>query len=101
LGKQSCQFAQCFTEVIFGRFKNYLQQVYNEYKLPIWITEFNANPNRPNSTQAAFLQLALPYLESLDYVERYAYFQPNPTNASVPVDPANYFDAPGNLTNIG
>jgi hypothetical protein len=87
--------------VIFERFKNYLQQVYNEYKLPIWITEFNANPNRPNSTQAAFLQLALPYLESLPYVERYAYFQPNPANATVPVDPAYYFDAAGNLTNIG
>ena len=24
-----------------------------------------------------FMELALPYLESLDYVERYAWFQPN------------------------
>jgi trimeric autotransporter adhesin len=81
-------------EQIFNRFKAYLQNVYNIYNLPIWITEFNANPNRPNATHEAFLNLALPYLESLSYVERYAYFQPN---GGV----ANYFDAGGNLTNIG
>ena len=81
-------------EQIFNRFKTYLQNVYNQYQLPIWLTEFNANPNRSNATQEAFLNLALPYLESLDYVERYAYFQPVSNNA-------NYFDAGGALTNIG
>ena len=81
-------------EQIFTRFKAYLQNVYNLYKLPIWITEFNANPNRPNATHEAFLNLALPFLDTLSYVERYAYFQPN---GGV----ANYFDAAGNLTNIG
>ncbi|RXK61634.1 T9SS type A sorting domain-containing protein [Lacibacter luteus] len=81
-------------EQIFNRFKAYLQNVYNIYQLPIWITEFNANPNRPNATQEAFLNLALPYLESLDYVERYAYFQPVSNTG-------NYYDAGGNLTNIG
>ena len=86
---------------IFNRFKAYLANVYNIYKLPIWITEFNANPNRGNATQEAFLRLALPYLESLDYVERYAYFQPNPAYASVPQTPANYYDANGAITNIG
>jgi trimeric autotransporter adhesin len=79
---------------IFNRFKSYLQNVYNIYQLPIWITEFNANDNRGNPIQEAFLQLALPYLESLDYVERYAYFQPV-SNSS------NYFDGNNNLTNIG
>ncbi|KAB7726846.1 T9SS type A sorting domain-containing protein [Rudanella paleaurantiibacter] len=86
---------------VFNRFKAYLQRVHDEYQLPIWITEFNANPNRDNSVQAAFLELALPYLEQLDYVERYAYFQPNPQFASTNVATANYFDASGNLTNIG
>jgi hypothetical protein len=86
---------------VFNRFKAYLQQVYNEYKLPIWITEFNANPNRDNSVHAAFLQLALPYLESLPYVERYAYFQPDPKNASTNVATAFYYDNANNLTNIG
>lgn len=87
---------------VFNRFKAYLQQVYSEYKLPIWITEFNANPNRDNSVQAAFLQLALPYLETLSYVERYAYFQPNRANATTTanITSANYLDG-STLTNIG
>lgn len=86
---------------IFNRFKAYLANVHNIYQLPIWITEFNANPNRGNPIQEAFLRLALPYLESLDYVERYAYFQPNPQYAQVPQTPANYYDANGAITNIG
>jgi hypothetical protein len=86
---------------IFNRFKAYLENVHNIYQLPIWITEFNANPNRGNATQEAFLQLALPYLESLSYVERYAYFQPNPAYAQNSVSSANYLDANGALTNIG
>ncbi|MCL6258256.1 glycosyl hydrolase [Aquiflexum sp. TKW24L] len=87
---------------IFNRFKNYLENVHNIYKMPIWITEFNANPNRGNEIQQAFLELALPYLENLDYVERYAYFQPNPNNSSNPnVTTAFYYDENSNLTNIG
>ncbi|MCM5664036.1 glycosyl hydrolase [Galbibacter mesophilus] len=86
---------------IFDRFKNYLNRVHEKYKLPIWITEFNANPNRGNATQEEFLRLALPYLESLEYVERYAYFQPNPKNSSTPNEPAYFYDDAGNLTNIG
>lgn len=88
-------------QAVFGRFKAYLERVHALYQLPIWITEFNANPNRDNSVQAAFLQLALPYLEQLDYVERYAYFQPNPAYGSTTVAGATYFDNSGNLTNIG
>ncbi|MFH4969508.1 glycosyl hydrolase [Gaetbulibacter sp. M240] len=64
-------------ENVFNRFKNYLQRVYDLYGLPIWITEFNANPNRSTATNYAFMQLALPYLETLDYVERYCWYQPN------------------------
>ncbi|WP_282072501.1 glycosyl hydrolase [Polaribacter atrinae] len=82
-------------ESVFNRFKTYLQNVYDLYGLPIWITEFNANPNRSNATNYGFMQLALPYLETLDYVERYAWFQPN---SGV----ADYYDAAGtNLTNVG
>lgn len=86
---------------VFNRFKAYLANVYQIYGLPIWITEFNANPNRENSVQDGFLRLALPYLEQLDYVERYAYFQPNPQYSSNVVTPANYYDTNGNITNIG
>jgi hypothetical protein len=79
---------------IFNRFKNYLTNVYNLYGLPIWITEFNANPNRTNAVNYQFMQLALPYLESLDYVERYVWFQPFS-------GAADYYDSSGNLTNVG
>lgn len=61
-------------EAAFNRFKSYLDRVYNIYKLPIWITEFNANPARSQAVNARFLELALPYLESLDYIERYCWF---------------------------
>jgi hypothetical protein len=81
--------------VVFNRFKTYLQNVYNLYGLPIWITEFNANPNRSTATNYGFMQLALPYLETLDYVERYAWYQPN---SGV----ADYYDGTGTiLTNVG
>lgn len=86
---------------IFSRFKNYLENVHRIYGSPIWITEFNANPNRGNAIQAAFLNLALPYLESLEYIERYAYFEPMSSNAANPVDSADLKDENGNLTNIG
>lgn len=65
-------------EKVFTRFKNYLDRVYNEHGLPIWITEFNANANRDSSVHIGFLKLALPYLESLDYIERYDFFSVNP-----------------------
>lgn len=79
---------------VFNRFVNYLENVHDLYGLPIWITEFNANPNRTNQVNYEFMQLALPYLESLDYVERYAWFEPNS-------DVADYTDTNGNLTNVG
>jgi len=79
---------------IFTRFKNKVIACYNYYKMPIWITEFNANKNRLRATQDAFLQLALPWLESTPYVERYAYFQPDGGNGS-------FVDAGGNLTTTG
>ena len=79
---------------IFTRFKNRVTAAYNYYKMPIWITEFNANKNRSRAVQDAFLQLALPWLESTPFVERYAYFQPDGGNGS-------FLDATGNLTSTG
>jgi hypothetical protein len=88
---------------IFNRFKTYLQDVYNEYGLPIWITEFNANRYRNSATQLAFMQLALPYLESLDYVERYAWFEPvHPSGNANQEGFADYYDDTNfALTNVG
>ena len=64
-------------EEIFARFKKYLSNAYHQYRRPLWITEWNANIYRNTATQDAFLQMALPYLETLGYVERYSYYQPN------------------------
>lgn len=38
------------------------------------VLQRNANPARSNATNAAFIALDLPYLETLDYVERYPWF---------------------------
>ena len=64
---------------VFARFQSYILNFHNTFNLPIWITEFNANPARSNALNAAFIALALPWLESLDYVERYAWFPYNST----------------------
>lgn len=61
---------------IFNRFKLWLDNMHKRYNRPLWITEFNANRYRIPSVQEGFLKLALPYLESLDFVERYSYFEP-------------------------
>jgi hypothetical protein len=61
---------------IFNRFKNYITLVYNLYGKPIWVTEFNANPNRTSAIHEAFIALVLPWLETDPRVERYAYFFP-------------------------
>src|SRR3546814_144920 len=61
---------------VFNRFKNYLNKMYNLYKKPIWITEFNANRNRTPETHARFMELALPWLDAQPFIERYAYFFP-------------------------
>ncbi len=79
---------------VFFRFTNYLQSVYDLYGLPIWITEFNANRYRNEWVHRQFLELALPYLENLDYVERYSFFPPV-------TDVADFFDENNNLTWIG
>lgn len=79
---------------IFNRFKNAVIACYNRYKMPIWITEFNANRYRNRWVQDKFLELAMPWLEETPYVERYAYFQPFGGNGS-------FFDAEGNLTSTG
>jgi Glycosyl hydrolase catalytic core len=62
---------------VFARFQNYIETVYAVHGLPIWITEFNANPARSITTNAAFMALALPWLDSLSYIERYAWFPYN------------------------
>lgn len=59
---------------VFNRFKSAVNACYALHKKPIWITEFNASKYRSNAVHAAFIALALPWLDANPNVERYAYF---------------------------
>lgn len=59
---------------VLNRLKSYINNVYNLYKKPIWLTEFNCNVNRTAQTHRDFMAIALPYLDSDPRIERYSYF---------------------------
>ncbi|OQP48907.1 glycosyl hydrolase [Niastella populi] len=87
---------------------NTLKDIYNKYKLPIWITEFApadwnaqtpaANPYKPDQV-LAFMQRLLPKLEQLDYVKRYSWFSGDPKSAQM--WSSALIDVNGNLTDLG
>ena len=56
-------------------FENFLKGLAKEYRLPVWLTEFNgwSGTERENY---AFLKQALKFLERDKSIERYAYFEP-------------------------
>ncbi|MBB5868245.1 hypothetical protein F4553_001624 [Allocatelliglobosispora scoriae] len=76
-----------FSDAAAGQLKGYLQAVYNRYRLPIWVTEYAlirwggggaAFPS--DAQQASFATKSTAMMESLSYVERYAWFAlPTPT----------------------
>ncbi len=76
---------------IFNRFKAYIESVRNAYNRTIWVTEFNANRNRTSSSvHQKFMELAVAWLNSTTYIERYAYFFPPdlpPVNANGTLTP--------------
>lgn len=63
-----------------GYFTSYVQEAYAAGgNRPLWITEFQGNDASCGQTatdaqQVEFMETVLPWLDSLDYVERYAYF---------------------------
>ena len=66
------------------RLKNFLVTQFERYKRPIWLTEFSGstgywieheNPPVTAAKNAAFIRKALPMLESLPFLERYAWFE--------------------------
>ncbi|HYK55248.1 MAG TPA: glycosyl hydrolase [Flavisolibacter sp.] len=89
-------------------FVKVLQDLYNKYHLPIWITEFatcannattkSENPYTPEAT-LAFMQRLLPKLEELSFVHRYSWFSGNPTSARLWT--SALVDEYGNLTTLG
>ncbi|MES1161294.1 MAG: glycosyl hydrolase, partial [Bacteroidota bacterium] len=89
-------------------FVQVLQQLYDKYHLPIWITEFatadwNAATMQANAYKASdalgFMQRLLPKLEGLSFVQRYSWFSGSPTSAAL--WPSALVDANGNLTTLG
>lgn len=89
-------------------FVQVLQQLYNQYHLPIWVTEFatadwNASTPAANMYTASdalgFMQRLLPKLDSLSYVQRYSWFSGDPTSAAL--WPSALIATNGSLTTLG
>ena len=89
-------------------FLNRLQEIYNLYNKPIWITEFApadwgaSSPETSKHTKAEILQFAkdaLPALDNVDYVHRYAWFSASETHG--PLGNAALFDSSNKLTTVG
>jgi hypothetical protein len=58
-----------------NRFKNYIAKVHAAYpNQALWFTEYNCNPGRSIPVQKIFMKASAEYLNTLPYVERYAYF---------------------------
>ena len=61
-------------------FTQYIEQAHNDindlfgFDMPIWVTEFAPIPLNDAQTMAEFLEVALPWLDEQDYVERYSPF---------------------------
>ena len=70
-----------------NQLKTFLTRIYDTYKLPIWLTEFgtidvstwggSANPNCTEEAAVKYTQASTEMLESLGFVERYAWFLDN------------------------
>ena len=87
---------------------NHLNQVYDLYKKPIWITEFAPADWNAKSVQtsnitkekaANFMKDILPELDKLEFVHRYAWFSANNTNPAL--GNSSLFYDTGNLTPLG
>lgn len=80
-------------QAVFNRFKTYVERVHTEYPAQrLWLTEFNANPNRTSEVvHKYFMKLSTDWMNTVSYVERYAYFFPSAVPAT---------DALGALTDV-
>lgn len=85
-----------------------LEQVHRMFRKPLWITEFavgdwdakSAAANRHNpSAVLGFMEKALPRLEKLDFLERYAWFPAGQDNKALGT--SALFRKDGSLTRLG
>jgi RNA polymerase sigma factor (sigma-70 family) len=92
------------TSAAVSQLRSYLQQVWQRYHLPIWVTElglvsFGATPTYPtDSQQAAFVTAGTAMLASLGYVRRYAWFG---LGASATDGNLGLFTSSGAATEVG
>lgn len=85
-----------------------LARIHAKFQRPLWITElgvadWEARAHKPGCYSPAdvkkFMAAAIPALEKLDYVERYAWFPAAPANRLLGA--SALFDEAGNLTELG
>lgn len=74
--------------------ENFIKDLAREYRLPIWLTEFNGWSG-PLEEHEEFLEESLKFLEKERKVERYAYFNPGPGK------PHSLLNKDGSLTSLG
>jgi hypothetical protein len=76
------------TDRAVSQLRSYIQAVYSRYHQPIWLTEhalinFSGGTSFPSDgQQAAFVTGSIKMLDSLSYVQRYAWF-------ALPADDSN------------
>jgi hypothetical protein len=88
-----------------------VEEVYETYGKPIWITEFavrdnNASESTPNKYSEAyvhsFMNEVLNALEQLEYVKRYSWFDPSSNNSKYPrLETADLISENNQLTTLG
>ena len=75
-------------------FERFIKNIAKEYRLPIWLTEFNGWSGTREEHED-FLKPALRFLERERSVERYAYFNPGKGK------PHSLIDADGSINSLG
>ncbi len=77
-----------------GDFEGWLKEMNRKYKLPLWITEFNA-ASGDERTHERFLKDVVRSMERLKFVDRYAYFTPGKGK------PGSLWTETGELSELG
>lgn len=107
-GLQACGIDQIVLHVYSSSiddFKTHIEEVYNTFGLPIWVTEFacsNLDPKAPVSEEDVlkFMREAVQFLEQEEYVDKYAWFGAM-ENIGEDVGRANALQKRGELTEAG
>ena len=88
-------------------FINKMKETYNNFKKPIWITEFAvadwnatspANNTHSPETVLQFMRELLPALDQIDYIHRYAWFD---GVGRAPLASSALYDTDSNITALG